>query len=63
VGWCVRDGSLPQLRKAMRLSTLLWGGQFNPIVPVDDREYAKRIMEIFQVDALYGVEDDPVIDG
>jgi hypothetical protein len=58
----VRAGNFPQLRRAMHLSTMLWGGRFNPIIPVDDAEHAKQLSELFHVDALYAVEPDPVVD-
>jgi hypothetical protein len=43
----------------MRLSSMLWGGRFNPILPVDDTEHAKQLCELFHVDALYAPADDP----
>jgi len=60
IGWCVRKGSFDQLRTAMRLSTMLWGGRYNPMLPVDDAEHAKQLCELFRVDALFAPERDAV---
>ena len=62
MGWCVRHGDFAQLRTALRLTTMLWGGRFNPIIPVDDPTFANQLTELFHVDALYGVASDPVIE-
>ena len=34
VGWLVRYGSFEDLQMAVALSTRVWGGEFNPIIPV-----------------------------
>ena len=62
IGWCVRANNLDDLRKAIFISNILWGGRFNPIVPVDDEAMALQLVETFRVDALYPIRDDPVID-
>jgi hypothetical protein len=41
---------------------LLWGGKFNPILIVDESEHAGRMARLFNVDALYALEHDDVID-
>lgn len=46
----------------MRLSSMLWGGRFNPILPVDDTKHAQQLCELFHVDTLYAPENDPVCD-
>lgn len=61
IGWCVRSDAVDDLRAAMSLSHILWGGRFNPIVPVDDEAAALQLVETFRVDALYPVRDDPAI--
>ena len=46
----------------MRFNSILWGGRFNPIIPVDDEQMASQLVELFHVDALYPIDDlDPVI--
>lgn len=61
IGWCVRSGNFDDLRTAMLLSHVLWGGRFNPIVPVENEALAVALVEAFRVDALYPIRDDPAI--
>lgn len=61
IGWCVRANNLDDLRKAILLSNILWGGRFNPIVPVDNEALALQLVDVFRIDALYPIRGDPVI--
>lgn len=45
----------------MRWSFTLWGGRFNPIIPIDDAEHAKRLIDLFRVDCLYPVTESPSV--
>lgn len=64
VGWCVRHGDLEELRRAIRLSTMLWGGRFNLVITVDDVAHAQQLTELFHVDVLLPVDaGDPLVDG
>jgi hypothetical protein len=60
IGWLVESTSMAQVRRAMRLSTMLWGGRFNPIVPLDDPPVAKRIVSRFGIDVLFPIAEDDV---
>jgi hypothetical protein len=53
IGWCVRDGSLDDLRSALRFTQTLWGGAHNPIIPVGPS--ADNIIREFRVDVLFPV--------
>lgn len=56
VGLCVRDGNVADLVKAATLNSLLWGGIYNPIIPVGAREELDdRLVSLFQIDLLFGV--------
>ncbi len=57
-GWCVRDGNLEDVRRVLRLTHTLWGGRYNPIIPVGNTELATQLVDVFRVDALYPVVDD-----
>lgn len=59
IGWCIRPGQFEDLRRAVRLSHTLWGGRFNPLLPIGDREKAEHLASLFRVDALWPVADDP----
>lgn len=57
LGWCVRDQNLEDLRRAIRLSHILRGGIFNPIIPIG-RSEASGMIRQYRVDALMSVSDD-----
>ncbi|MBI4208348.1 MAG: hypothetical protein HY538_01400 [Deltaproteobacteria bacterium] len=59
IGWCVHEGNFQGLDEAMRLSHTLWGGRHNPIIPINDPNYARKLINTFRVDALYPVSSDP----
>jgi hypothetical protein len=61
IGWCVRQGDFSSLRIAVRLTSSLWGGRYNPIITVDDDKHAKRLIRGFRVDALFPVGADPLV--
>lgn len=54
IGWCIEDGNLDQLRRALRLTHTLWGGTFNPIIPVGTAD-AGDLVRKFRVDLLLGL--------
>jgi hypothetical protein len=45
----------------MLLSHILWGGRFNPIIPVDNETHALQLVETFGVDAVYPIGDEPAV--
>ena len=57
LGFCVQKGNLSELERALRLTHTLWGGRFNPLIPVgltrEENELPKALVEAFNVDALY----------
>lgn len=57
IGWCVRDGNFDDLRRALLTTHALWGGRYNPIIPIADRDFARQLVELFRVDALCPVVD------
>jgi hypothetical protein len=58
IGWCVREGNWDHVRKALRLTHTLWGGRYNPIIPVDNRSLASDLVNLFRVDALFPLADN-----
>ena len=58
IGWCIRTDSNEDMRKALRLTHTLWGGQYNPLIPIDDPLLAKCLIDLFKVDALYPISGD-----
>jgi len=62
LGFCVRNGNIQDLLKAAKLNTLLWGGIFNPIIPVGQQEgLDHRLVSLFQVDVLVPLSDSAEI--
>ncbi|NMB80611.1 MAG: hypothetical protein GYA14_02200 [Ignavibacteria bacterium] len=56
IGFLVRDGSIEDLVKSVGINTLLWGGIYNPIIPVStDSKFAEQLMNLFSVDVLFPV--------
>jgi hypothetical protein len=43
IGWCVRSDEFEGLGRVLRVTHTLWGGRFNPVLPVDDPRQAERI--------------------
>lgn len=60
IGWCVRHGDWEQLLTALKLTHTLWGGRFNPIIPVGaDEPRARQLIDAYRVDGLLPIERDP----
>src|SRR5579872_1282451 len=58
IGWCVRHGNWDDLRSALRLTHIFWGGKFNPIIPIGTPS-AKHLAKQFRVDVLFSVSESP----
>lgn len=52
IGWCVTAGDLTAFRTAVRLSFTMWGGRYNPIIPVDEPDLAHALVRLYRVDVL-----------
>lgn len=39
----------------------MWGGRFNPIIPIDDASHAKRLIDLYRVDCLYSATDNDAV--
>jgi hypothetical protein len=59
IGWCIQENSLEEYRKALRLTHTLWGGRFNPIIPLGDPELARLLVKTFRLDCLYCIGASP----
>lgn len=63
IGFLVRDGSIEDLVKSAGINTLLWGGIYNPIIPVSkDIKFAEQLINLFSVDVLFPVSHTNEID-
>lgn len=61
IGWCVSGGDFEALRKAMKLTFTMWGGSYNPIIPVDDFATASSLVRLFRVDVLWPISGDEAV--
>jgi hypothetical protein len=61
-GWCVRSGNSEDFRRVLRLTHTLWGGRYNPIIPVGEDTPGSELVEAYQVDALYPAAADASLD-
>lgn len=57
IGFCVENQDFDALRKAIRSNNVLWGGRFNPIIPIDNEELAKQLISTFRVDVLFPISN------
>lgn len=58
IGWCIRTSIKEDLKKALHLTHTLWGGRYNPLIPIDNQTLAKKLIDLFRVDALYPISED-----
>lgn len=61
LGWCVQAGDLEGFRKAVAQSFVLWGGRYNPIIPIDNVAHAEDLIRLYRVDALIAASDAPAV--
>lgn len=57
IAWAIRSGDINAFRNAVRLSSVLWGGRFNPILVVDREEEAKSLVDLFRADLIWAIGD------
>jgi hypothetical protein len=56
IGWIIPNRDITCLAKAATWSSCLWGGKFNPVVPIDDPALADQLVRSFAVDLLIPVD-------
>ena len=59
IGWCIANGDVAGFRSAVRQSFTMWGGRYNPIIPVDDAETAEQLVRLYRVDMLIDISGPP----
>ena len=60
IGWCLNSGDAEGLRKALSLSHALWGGRYNPLIPIEWKE-APQLVRLFRVDLLIPASNDKAV--
>ena len=63
IGFLVEDDCIDDLVKVSGLNTLLWGGIYNPIIPIShpELELAEQLLDLFSVDVLIPVSKNETI--
>ena len=61
IGWCIRANDMLGFRNAVRQNFTMWGGYFNPIIPIDNVDLALALVRAFRVDVLWPATDDAAI--
>jgi hypothetical protein len=61
IGWCIREDDFAALRNAVRQNFTIWGGFYNPLIPIEDLDMARRLVRTFRVDVLWPASQDQEI--
>lgn len=63
VGFLVREGNIDDLVNAAEMNTLLWGGIFNPVIPVsnENSSFVRKLITLFRVDTFYSISNTEAI--
>jgi hypothetical protein len=56
IGWVISEPNIARLITAASWSACLWGGRFNPIIPIHDSALAERLLKTFGVDLLIPID-------
>src|SRR5712664_1165991 len=56
IGWVIPDRDVVRLTAAAAWNSCLWGGRFNPIIPVHDTVQADQLVKTFAVDLLISID-------
>jgi len=56
IGFIVKHNNIEDIVKASELNTLLWGGIYNPLIPVSkDVNFTKQLIRLFNIDILFPI--------
>jgi hypothetical protein len=56
IGWVIADCDLARIETAASWSSCLWGGRFNPIIPIHDESLAEQLVKAFGIDLLIPID-------
>jgi hypothetical protein len=55
IGWVIPDRDITRLQLMAAWNSCLWGGRFNPAIPMHDEKRSKDLINTFSVDVLLDV--------
>ena len=57
IGFLIREGDIDGLANCAMINSLLWGGIFNPVIPIGyNQDIVKKLIEIFNIDTIFQLE-------
>lgn len=61
IGFLVEEGNIDDLVKAAGINTMLWGGMYNPIIPVskNSKHIVEELIKFFSIDMFHAVSNSP----
>ena len=63
IGFLVRDSKVEDIVIASKFNTLLWGGIYNPLIPVSEEvDFARQLIRLFNVDVLFPISNTKEIE-
>ena len=56
IGFLIEEGNIDDLVEIAGINTLLWGGIYNPIIPINDNSerLSKNLIKTFDVNRIVG---------
>lgn len=57
IGWAIKSDDFDAFRKVIRYSFALWGGRFNPVLFIDNKDESSKLIDLFRVDVIIPVGD------
>ena len=48
---------MEDFKLAIEYTHTLWGGRYNPVIPIEKFEFAKQLVRLFKVDVLFPIDD------
>lgn len=58
IGFLVEQGEMEDILQAIKFNSYLQGGVYNPMIPLpDNSNFAKDLIELFNVDVIYPIRE------
>jgi hypothetical protein len=52
IGFLIEEGNIEDLVEIAGINTLLWGGIYNPIIPINNKKLGENLIKTFDVDTI-----------
>ena len=61
IGWAIRKGDIEAFRSVLKLTCTFWGGTFNPIIVIDNKEETDKLINLFRIDFIQAIDDSDCV--